>query len=232
MSKSKYLLGIIGFATLLLILGASLGPAIAAENNGVASNPPGTEIPIDIITSTTVGTCEEENVFRGTTGWSDEIFVLVIQPPVDQKWISIRVWDCCWYGDYYELWEIEPVMTFIGMTPKVETDFFHGSATYPCPVGNPLHTGTGSVYSDATFTVVKSAPGPDPGMWKFRVRDPFFQELRDEGLDPHIPPWTPAGFYIDFSETYPAPELPIAVPLIVSLMVIALVPIKRKLWKK
>lgn len=221
--KSKYVMGIIAIAVALTLLSVGF---VSAEGENGTGVPGSVEVPVDASTSVYGGIAWWENEFYGKKGWSTEIYTLTVV--TEQTWFNIRIQDCCWYGDFYELWEVSPDIQFIGTTPEVETDAHHGSAAYPCKVGDPKHTGTGSVLSDGTFTVVKEI-----GVYKYRVRDPVFDKLAAEGYDPSDPmnPWSPAGFTIWFHFTTPAPELPIAVPLIVSLMVIALVPIKRKIWK-
>jgi len=222
--KSKYVMGIIAIAVALTLL--SVGFVSAEGENGTGA-PGSVEVPVTMASPFMAGGVTYwENEFYGKKGWSTEIYTLTVDK--EQTWFNIRIQDCCWYGDFYELWEVSPDIQYIGVTPQVETDGHHTATD--CKIGHSLHTGSGTVLSDAMFTVVKEI-----GVYKYRVRNALFDILDSEekiGDIPYWPyGWSPAGFTIWFHLTTPAPELPIAVPLIVSLMVIALVPIKRKIWK-
>jgi hypothetical protein len=124
-------------------------------------------------------------------------------------------------GDWYKLVIVDDtgaVVTDLGDTPEVETDWHHVCST------NPKHTGRGSVYSEKVFDVYLPA-----GTYRFKVHDNLFPILDAEGVDPASTYWSPAGFYIHFLRGQEGvPEFGFGTPMITAIaMLIMLVTGKR-----
>ena len=158
------------------------------------------------------------NMFAGSKGWSDDTYILT--------WagggLEIQCYDRFWYGDFYSVWLVDTTagttVSKVFTTPEVETDAHHSCAT------NPLHTGTGSVWSDGTHYMYLAA-----GTYEFRVRDELFHVLWAEGIDPTAPAggtpwgWSPAGFYIGFhSAPQIIPEVPLGTIVSAAAMIVGL----------
>ena len=191
--KKKLLVVLFGILAVGLLCGFALSARAAVVDN--------TDDTIDSGTVVTVvpGTeysdnCVWGNVFDGTKGWSIDTWVLT--------WsgggFEIRCHDMAWYGDFYSVWIVDTstgtTVCKLLTTPEVETDYHHSCTD------NPLHTGTGSTYSDRTYGWWLPA-----GTYEFKVRDELFHVLWAEGIAPTTPqPWSPAGVYIGF---YSAPHI-------------------------
>lgn len=171
---------------------------------------------VNIVLSTDLGgTCYWDTVFAGSEGWSNQWYVLT-------GWsgggLEIQCYDGAWVGDFYSVWIVDTATDTTVMkiftTPEVETDYHHSCAI------NPLHTGTGTTYSDGTYFIYLM-----PGTYEFRVRDELFHVLWAEGIDPRTPdPWSPAGFAIGFhSAPHIIPDVPLGTVVAGSIMTICLV---------
>ena len=175
-----------------------------------------TVVPI-VLSSTYYDDARWGNTFAGSQGWSDDTWVLTISGE-HGKGLRIRCYDRFWYGDFYSVWIVDTAgdttVMKLGTTPEVETDYHHSCAA------NPLHTGTGNVWSDGTFLMFFN-----PGTYEFKVRNELFHVLWAEGIDPRTPqPWSPAGFYIGFHhDPSVIPEVPLGTVMAGAAMIVALV---------
>lgn len=101
------------------------------------------------------------------------VFSLTVASPTV---VDITVTDLALYGDYFALWQSSsPTMsgaTTVGATPSLDTDANLVGTSY-----NPAWTGTGAVYSSATFAVSLSA-----GTHYFAVQD-LIQDAMGSVLD-------------------------------------------------
>ncbi len=171
--------------------------------------------------------CWWDNEFAGSGGWSDDTWVLTW----GGGFLMINCHDWYWHGDFYSVWIVDPgtgtTVECVLTTPEVETDWHHGSDSFPCPVSDPMHTGEGSIYSDGTVYIFLPA-----GIYDFRVRNELFQKLQAEenlGYDVDFWPeyfgWSPSGFTIGFHRPPPSfvvPEVPMGTVAVTALMMAAL----------
>lgn len=247
--KRKYLIGILLFVNLLAI--GTLSPAFADTNpdDNFDDEAKTASSPWEIVLSTTHYDIAEWAIsFDGSQGWSQDMYIL-------RDWpggvLQIHIFDRFWYGDFYGVYLIDPtagtIIRTIGISPEVETDWHHGGTCpdcgvkLPCPVSDPMHTGTGNVYSEAWFD-----PWLDAGTHYFKVRNEFFHVLAAERFDPSTYPgdlhdpacrhhgydWSPAGFYIGWHYTWQVPEFGFSVPTVTAIAAAIFVVIRRKFPKK
>jgi hypothetical protein len=227
-----------GFVILTAILVFGFLGAVRADvcvNNSI---PGGTDATIPITLGTTyTSNCVYSLTFAGSDSWSQDVFELDNWPGGA---LTINVLDCCLVGDYYSVWQVNATTGTIladGMyTPEVYTGpQLNDSAIWtPPPPYHFYETGTGTTYSQGTFTVILP-----PGTYQFMVRDELLDQIAAEPSGAiTLETWSPAGFYITFSAapTSVVGEVPLG-PIVASAsMMMALVGfvamprLKRKLY--
>ncbi|HTT16048.1 MAG TPA: hypothetical protein VMH49_01640 [Thermoplasmata archaeon] len=160
------------------------------------------------VSTTMVGTTAAGDQLPNDS-WAQNVYA--VPGPVE---VFVEVTDCCLVGDYYELWEttdssLHTGWSLVGTTPEVPT----GSALV-APGYDPHWSGTGSVYSSASFAVAI----PSGVTEYFAVRDALFDEVGGVLDGPCAETtvelntigctaagisvgsgWSPAGFAIAFS---------------------------------
>jgi len=237
--KKKELLVLFAILAIGLL---SRSASAATEGNYDPSGGGGTVVPV-VLSTTYYDNALWENEFAGSKGWSSDTWVLTITGE-HGKGIEIDVSDGFWVGDSYSVWIVDTAtgttIFRVLTTPAVKTDWHEGGTcpfcgvTMPCPVGNPLHTGTGTVYSEGIGYIFLN-----PGTYEFKVRDELFDVLAGEGFNPSSYPgeiqdptcplypsigWSPAGFWVGFHyNPRVIPEVPVGTVMSAVAMIVALV---------
>jgi parallel beta-helix repeat protein len=140
-----------------------------------------------------------------STSWGDRIYAVAGFSGT----LAITIYDCCYEGDYYSLWQTTDLSGLSGWTKLGTTQQVLTGPELNASSFNPYWTGTGTQYSSTTFSVLVSTTT------LFAVRDELFDNMVTL-LGPDCfgslvvtsgcnvagihasPGWSPAGYTISF----------------------------------
>ena len=101
-----------------------------------------------------------------STSWGYTVFSVTYTGTV-----AITITDCCYEGDFYQLWSTTDPTGLTGWTLVATTDQVNTGSELAAPTYDPSWTGTGTQYSSTTFNI------PMSGTVLFAVRDAIFDKM-------------------------------------------------------